>query len=201
MRQRSLALTMAQLRRQGRGRATTLALAAQAMADRSTLVLMLLLATLGMVPSPGLPLGLVCGILVMWLSVARLIGRHEAPLPRALAERRLPAQVLEAALRRLIPLLRRVERRVAVRLPALATGPGDAVATLMICLQGLVLALPIPFGNVPPALSILALAGGLVWRDGVCVLAGHGLAVASFAIVGALAWGGLEMLAWTGITG
>lgn len=194
MRARSLAHAMAGLRRRSRAGPTTLASAADMLADRSVLVLIMLLAMLGMVPSPGLPLGAITGLLVVWLAAARLMGRQQVRLPGVLARRPLPPSVLQAALRRLVPLLRRVERRVAVRLLALASGPGAVVALVGIVVQGLVLALPVPLGNVPPALSILALAGGLVWRDGLCVLVGHVLSVASVAIVGLLAWGGAQML-------
>lgn len=198
MRARSLAHAMAGLRRRSRAGPTTLASAADMLADRSVLVLIMLLAMLGMVPSPGLPLGAITGLLVVWLAAARLMGRRQARLPEALSRRPLPPSVLQAALRRLVPLLRRMERRVAVRMVVLASGPGAVAALVGIVVQGLVLALPVPLGNVPPALSILALAGGLVWRDGLCVLAGHVLSVTSVAIVGLLAWGGAQMLSLLG---
>ena len=196
MSQPSLALTMARLRRLGRGGGATLGQAAQLLAERSTPVLIMVLATLGMVPSPGLPLGFVCGAMVVWLAIARLAGHEYAPIPERLGRCPLPASVLDAALRRLVPLLRKVERRASARLTPLATGPGAMVAVVGIGLQGVVMALPIPFGNVPPGLAILGLAGGLVWRDGLGVLAGHLLSLASFGIVGGMTWAAIAALGW-----
>lgn len=187
---RSLALTVAGLRRLGGDGDATLAQAADRLAERSALLPLLPLAVLGMVPSPGIPLGLMCGLLVMWLSLAHLTGRRHGSLPSILGGRRLPQPVMDAALRRLVPLLRRIERRSAARLTVLASGGGAVLATLALAGQGMMLALPIPFGNVPPGLAILALSAGLIWRDGIAILVGYGLSIASFAILGGLLWGG-----------
>lgn len=193
---RSLALTVAGLRRLGGDGNVTLAQVVDRLAERSALLPVIPLAALGMVPSPGLPLGLICGVLVTWLSVAHLIGRSGSGLPTALAGRRLPQPILDAALRRLVPLLRRIERVAAARLTVLATGGGAVTATLVLAVQGVMLALPIPFGNAPPGLAILALVGGLVWRDGAAILVGYALSVAWFAILGGLFWGGGRTLSW-----
>jgi hypothetical protein len=49
----------------------------------------------------------------------------------------------------------------------------------------LVLILPIPFGNVGPAIAVCVLALALLERDGLATLAGTGLGLASIALV----WG------------
>ncbi|CAA7621221.1 exopolysaccharide biosynthesis protein [Magnetospirillum sp. UT-4] len=196
MRRRSLALELAGLRRLGGAGGATLAEAAEALSERSVLVMLLLLAALGMVPSPGLPLGMITGLLVVWLSLGRLWSATPPRLPAVLAGRRLPRPVLDAALGRLVPVLRRMERRAKVRLTPLATGPGAVLATLGIAVQGVVLAAPIPFGNLPPAAAILALAGGLAVRDGALVALGHGLSLASVMVVGALLQAALAAGRW-----
>ncbi|OAN54698.1 hypothetical protein A6A04_12000 [Paramagnetospirillum marisnigri] len=184
---RSLALSLSRLRRLGGPSGPTLAEAGQFLAERSTLLVMLLMAALALVPSPGLPLGLVAGLGITWLALSSL-GGGQASLPASLSNRALPRPILEAALRRLVPLLRRVERRARPRLPHLVVGIGGAIALVGIGLQGLLLALPLPFGNLPPAAAIVVLAAGLLWRDGLGVLAGHALSLASFGVIGGLAW-------------
>jgi hypothetical protein len=48
----------------------------------------------------------------------------------------------------------------------------------------------IPFSNTLPALALLCLAVGLLQRDGICVLLGHGANLATIAYFGALISGG-----------
>lgn len=192
---RSLALSLSRLRRIGGPAGPTMAEAAAHLADRSALLMILLVAALSLVPSPGLPLGLLGGTAIVWLAVAALAGNPRGRLPAALSARRLPRPLLEAALRRLVPLLRRVERRMAPRLPALATGPGAALALAGIVFQGFLLALPLPFGNLLPGLAILVLAAGLLWRDGLGVLAGHALSLVSAVVLGGMVWGAVALVA------
>jgi len=63
-------------------------------------------------------------------------------------------------------------------------GPiGDRLIGLVCTTLGLVLILPIPFGNLLPAASIAALALGLTQRDGAVVLLGYGIAGASLIVL------------------
>ncbi len=183
----SVALSLARLRRTGSGDGPTMAEASRQLAECSDLMPILFLGALGMVPSPGLPVGMVCGSLVVWLALAPLVRRGGGRgMPRWLAEKRLPPALLDKALRFLVPLLRRIERRTACRLPHLASGAGEVAARLSIALQGVLLALPL--GNQPPGVAILALAAGLMWKDGMAVLAGHVLSAVSVGLLAGLAW-------------
>jgi len=161
--------------------------ASRQLAECSDLMPVLFLGTLGMVPSPGLPVGMVCGSLVVWLALSPLFGRRRGRrMPGWLAEKRLPPVLLEKALRFLVPLLRKIEKRTVRRLHGFAVGPGEVAARLAIAVQGVLLALPL--GNQPPGVAILALAAGLMWKDGLAVLAGHVLSVASVGVLAWLAW-------------
>ncbi|CUW38392.1 putative Exopolysaccharide synthesis (Exopolysaccharide synthesis, ExoD,11-185) [Magnetospirillum sp. XM-1] len=183
---------LAGLRRLGAGSGPTMAQVVDHLADRSTPLGVILMAALAMVPSPGLPLGVLTGLAIAWLAGAALWGRPGG-LPETLSRRTLPRPILEAALRRLVPLMRRVERRTRSRLAPLAQGRGAMVAQAAIVLQGLVLAVPLPFGNIAPALAILLLAAGLLWRDGLGVLLGHALGVASVGVILGLGWSALVL--------
>ncbi len=48
--------------------------------------------------------------------------------------------------------------------------------------------LPIPLGNVLPALAISIIALGMIERDGVWVLAGFAVGVAAMIVVGGVIW-------------
>ena len=71
-----------------------------------------------------------------------------------------------------------VSRRIAWQL----SGPGWALLSLL----ALILFLPIPFGNIPPACAIACLSLGLAERDGVAVAVGYVLSAASVAILAAV---------------
>ncbi len=189
---RSPARCLAGLRRLGDGPGPTLAQVTDHLAERSTPLAVILMAALAMVPSPGLPLGLITGLAIAWMGANALWGRHGG-LPGSLSRRTLPRPILNAALRRLVPLMRRIERRTRPRLALLVQGRGGAVALAAIVLQGLVLAVPLPFGNIAPASAILMLSAGLLWRDGVGVLVGHALGVVSIGVIIGLGWSALAL--------
>ncbi len=191
---RSLALALARLRRRAPGSDPTLAEVAGALGERSGLMLTLFLSVIAMLPSPGLPIGAVFGAAVVVLAVGVIPGRDAVGLPRRIAAWRLPRRVLDGVLRRAVPALRRIERRLRPRIGWAVSGAGALAAALMLMLQGVLLALPIPFGNVAPALAIAALALGLLTGDGLGVLAGHAIGVMSAGLLVVLGVGGYALI-------
>ena len=90
---------------------------------------------------------------------------------------------LVKVLRRVLPMIERVEKVVHPRLGFL-TGPTGAAVVGMACtLLALVLVLPIPFANLVPAIAMGAFAIGLTRKDGVFVLAGYALIAIAAAVV------------------
>lgn len=187
-----LARALAALPPRSAGDGGTLGEAHARMAGGSIPLLVMALAAVAGLPSPGVPLGAALGTAIVWLSL-RSLG-SDAPLPPFLARRRLPAGLVRKAIGRAVPLVRRAERRWRPVLPHLARGGGHLAARAAITLQGLLLALPIPFGNPLPALAIFALAGGLVRQDGAWLLAGYGLSAVSAGAAALLVWGGVAAL-------
>ena len=124
----------------------------------------------------GLPLVLIAPQLV--------IGAPNLWLPRAVGRRPLKTRDLKRAFDKLLPRLVRIERWMAPRHGWLFGHVGDRIIGLVCTLLALVLILPIPLGNVLPALSISTLSLGMTQRDGTVVMIGYGLVCAS---VGALA--------------
>src|SRR5690606_38862765 len=70
------------------------------------------------------------------------------------------------------PHIRRMERLLRPRL-LLLTGPlGERLLALIALALAIILALPIPFGNWPPALAIVLFALALLERDGLFYVLG-----------------------------
>ena len=155
----------------------------------ATMVTVLLFGLLALVPSPGLPVGLVLGSTVAVIVTRMLIRGGDIAPPAFVASRRLPRALLDAVLRRAIPLLRRTEKRMRPRLLPFSSGAGATAAGLMIVAQGVILAFPVPFGNAFPGAAIVVLALGLLGRDGVYVLVGHGLGLLAAVLLLALIFG------------
>jgi hypothetical protein len=59
---------------------------------------------------------------------------------------------------------------------------------------GVVLVLPLPFGNQLPSLAVAAIGLGLLRRDGAFVIAGYGFAIATAAWTAALLLAGAEIM-------
>ena len=111
-------------------------------------------------------------------------------LPSVIADRSMDRMHFAAAVRRIAPWLARAERLLRPRVETLARPPFEYLIGAICLLLSIILFLPIPMGNMPPAIAICLFALAILERDGVWVLAGLCATVASVAIV----WGVLLAL-------
>lgn len=91
---------------------------------------------------------------------------------------------------RVVPWVVRAQPRLAVIVAPRCQRLAGALATVL----ALILFLPIPFGNMPPALAVCMLALGFLRQDGACVLAGVAAGIASIAIASGVVWGAMQLL-------
>jgi hypothetical protein len=151
------------------------------LADHSAALVLLLAGALAMVPSPGLPVGIVFGTIAALVAVRTAWRPGPVYVPRWLARRPLPRPLIDGLARGAAAHLRRLERRTRPRFAVLARGPGASAGYLMVAIQALLVALPIPFGNTLPGVAIVLLALGLARGDGLVVAAGHAVGVVMLA--------------------
>ena len=151
-----------------------------ALGDRGPAVVALLLALPNVIPMPpGTSVLLGVPLLVLTLQMARGGG---ARLPKLLAERSFARVDLAPALRRAAALL---ARGGAGRHLTLLASPWGVRLTGVVCsLLALIVLLPIPFGNMVPALAISMCAFGILRYDGRWVLGGLIVGLASIALLG-----------------
>lgn len=148
------------------------------------------------IPLPGVstPFGFIIALIGFRLSL-----RQKPWLPRSILERELPAGFfprLLAAARKVLQLL---ELGLRPRLTwLLDTAWLHHLYGAMIMVAGilLLLPLPVPLSNTVPALTIVLLAGALLERDGVAVLAGLLMFGVMLVFFGALACGGAGAWHW-----
>jgi hypothetical protein len=82
----------------------------------------------------------------------------------------------------------KIEKLFRRRLSALVIPPGHNMAGIALMANGVALALPLPpvilFSNGLPAMSVFLICLGLLERDGLLVLLGHGFAVLTWLYFG-----------------
>ncbi len=147
--------------------------------------LLVLLAVPCLLPLPGagtvLSFGIAAFAWMMWRGRARLV------LPWRVGRMRLPPEPARRTLNALAWLYARAGRFSRARLCAMAHHRQRWWMAPVVALMSLLIFLPIPFGNVLPALALALLGVGLMFRDGVVVLAGvsvGALAVIAMALLG-----------------
>ena len=113
-------------------------------------------------------------------------------LPSRIMDKELDAKRLTGILRRGIAIVARIEAYIRPRMEGLTEGAVmGRVNGLALIFGGVLLMAPlglIPFSNTLPAFGILLLAVGMSQRDGLVVLAGYGMLIATVIYFGALAW-------------
>jgi len=152
-----------------------------ALGDRALGALMFLFAFPNVLPTPP-GTSAVLGAPLIFLAVQMMFGRRPW-LPAVVAQRSMAHADFANLVRRISPWLRRGERLLRPRYRWLAHPPMEYLLGAVCLLLALVLALPIPLGNVLPALAISMLALALLQRDGLWVLYGLALAVVATGVV------------------
>lgn len=157
-----------------------------ALGDRALAALLFVFAIPNVLPMPPGTSGLL-GAPLLFLA-AQMAFNMRAWLPAVIARRSMARHDYAALVRSIAPWLVRAERLMKPRLTPLASGAMESVVGTVCLLLALVLVLPIPLGNMLPALAICLLALGILERDGLWVLAGFAAAAGAAALVSGVLW-------------
>lgn len=149
--------------------------------DRALAALLFVFAVPNAVPVPP-GTSTILGAPLIFLAAQLALGRRPW-LPAVIADRSMTRADFAALIRRVGPWLARAERLLRPRVVALASPPMEYLVGLVCLLLAVVLVLPVPLGNMLPALAISLLALGIMERDGLWILAGLATAVASAVVV------------------
>lgn len=151
--------------------------------------LLLLLAMPCLLPVPGV--GTVLGLGMAALAVAMWRGDCAPCLPKRVAELELPRHWAQRVLVGLASAYALAGRHARARLSHLAMPSRRSATALTVGLMAAIVVMPIPFGNFLPAVALVFIGLGLVFRDGVAVILG--LLMSGVALVAAT---GLLLMAW-----
>lgn len=154
-----------------------------AMEDSAAVTLILLFALPNLVPVPP-GTSMILGTPLLFLTIEWALGKRPW-LPGALARRSMSRIKFASMVHRAAPWMERVDRLLKPRFPILACPSAARPAAALCVVLALIIVLPIPLGNMPPAWAISIIALGMFRRDGILVLAGVATGLASIALV----WG------------
>jgi hypothetical protein len=152
-----------------------------ALGDRATGALIFIFAFPNVLPTPP-GTSSILGAPLIFLTAQLMLGR--APwLPAFVANRAMTRADFSSLVKRILPWLKRAEGLLRPRLANLTLPPMEYVVGLLSLLLAVLLVLPIPLGNVLPALAISLMALGVLERDGLWVLSGLAVSVAAVFVV------------------
>jgi hypothetical protein len=186
--QRKVSQIIADLSREPKDRVTLADLLA-VLDERAFGVLMLILSlpnAVGLGTIPGL--STVFGIPQIFVSLQMIFGAPRPWLPDFVLKRSIAMKDFRTMVAKAEPVLARTERLLRPRLAFMSSRVVERLLGLVFLLLSIIVALPIPFANQPPAVGQALIALGLIERDGVVVLVGVVVAAAATAI--AIAVGG-----------
>ncbi len=151
--------------------------------------LLLLMAAPCLLPVPGV--GTVLGLGLAALAIAMWRGQTAENLPERVAKIELPRLWARRVLVLLAATYAAASCLARSRLTGLAHAGRRSWTAATVGLMATIVVLPIPFGNVLPALALMLIGLALVFRDGVAMLLG--MAAAAFAFI---MTAGLMLMAW-----
>ena len=150
---------------------------------------LLMMAVPCLLPVPGV--GTVLGLGLLALAVTMWRGQTADALPGRVAGLEMSPVWARRVLKLLASAYALAGRWARERLCPIAQAERSAWLAATVGLMAVLLVLPIPFGNVLPALALMLLGLGQVFRDGLVVALGLGAAVAAVGVTA-----GMALLAW-----
>lgn len=146
---------------------------------------------------PLVPTGVIVGTALALLAVQMMAGARRPWLPGRLRALRLPRAIVAAGVSRIMAVFRRIGLSPRPRLEwAVRAGAARMAMSFSLLVSGLVLVLPLPFGNQLPSLAAAAFGLALLRRDGVAALLGHVLTLAAVGWIAALIVFGSAAFGW-----
>jgi hypothetical protein len=159
-----------------------------ALQDRAIGALIFVFALPNIIPMPP-GASSILGTPLLFLTAQLAFGRGPW-LPGFITARSMDRAQFTAVVQRVAPWLERAERLLRPRITFLALPPFEYVIGGICLFLSIILFLPIPMGNIPPALAICLFSLAILERDGAWVIGALFTTVASIAII----WGVLFAL-------
>lgn len=166
----------------------------EATGARAIGALILLFAAPNVLPTPP-GTSSILGMPLVYLTAQLMLGRLPW-LPKFISERSIYRADFIGMMDRAAPILARAEKLLKPRLGLLVSAPAERVVGTICFILAMVLLLPIPLGNMLPALAICLFAFGILEKDGLWIIAGTLVSAVALVIVSGVIWAGVKMAAF-----
>jgi len=150
----------------------------EALGHRRPGIVILCMALPNCIPGPYLPgFSTVLAVPIIWLGGQLALGRVASGMPGFLRRVTFTRERFVRFVDRAAPWLIRMERWVERRPSFLTTAAGRRCLGVILVLYGIVLAVPLPFGNIPIGFGIAVMSLGLIEEDSRALAAGLAIGV------------------------
>ncbi len=109
---------------------------------------------------------LVFSIPVFTLAIQMLLGQHQIWIPRRIANVGFSENIVDKALKKILPTMRFLEKFIRPRFTAITSNRGEKFIAVLIILLNLLVVPPLPGLNMIPSLCICFMALALLENDG-----------------------------------
>ena len=165
---------------------STIGAISEIVANRSLSSLLALFAVLNCMPVPP-GSSVILGIPVVIIAIQLIFLKRRIWMPEFLANREVKRETLQGLVERALPWTLRVERFLRPRYWPFYRRRGDQFTGLVCLLLAIVVIIPIPLGNGPPAFAIFIIGLANSQKDGIWlaigILTGIGSILLALAIV------------------
>lgn len=125
------------------------------------------------IPVPKPPgLSTLFGIPLLILTAQQALGRHTLWMPQFIRRRTISNDVLNKILTRAVPITEKIEGVLRPRLSWVTSGASSNIIGMIGALMSAFISLPLPGSNTIPGIAVTLMAGGVMMRDGLCVIIG-----------------------------
>jgi hypothetical protein len=156
---------------------------------RSFGFLLLLFALPNVLPF-GIPgLSTITGVPLALVALQMMLGLPRPYLPDWLGDRSIRRDDFRRMVAKSVPWLRRVERLMKPRWTMLTNARSERILGGVCFMLAAVLCLPIPLGNLLPAIGVALLSLGILERDGALVGVGFVAGLGGVVLASGVAWG------------
>lgn len=153
------------------------------MKERSFAGLLMICALPEALPLPVAGVSAIIGIPLMVVSLQLLLGFRKPWLPSWIANRSLKRKDVEKLFKKILSILEKYESVIRPRWKFVTHPNAQRLLGLLLLILAFIIALPIPFGNMLPAIIIIIISLGLIEQDGVVIALGACLSCVLFAVI------------------
>lgn len=140
--------------------------------DRGFGLMLLLFSLPNTIPLPIPGVYTLTSLPLIFFSAQLCLGKERIWLPNWLADRQIPMSSLRPLIQKSLPWLMKLEKLVKPRLDKITTRSFERLAGGLMLILALLIALPIPLGNLPLGIAMAILALAITERDGIVMITG-----------------------------